>query len=600
MKKRSLTVLLAALLIVSLLLQGCTATVMKTVDDAPSATVLPAERSTAPTEPATAEPATLPEHVDYHDFDRPRDEDALAEIPFSEIVYERSDTEAICAEFAALQKLVEDNAEFDEVLAANRAVCLKYAMFNTMSTYAYIRYSIDLNDTYFESENDWSDRNSPLVEQAKEKCFTAMANSPLRAQLEAEYFDEGFFDFYDRFQVYSNDRVVELMQQEAELEADYMSLQSDQTIAWNGEEVLFSEMIETLPYTEMLAAYRLYFDKYGAESASILAQLIRLRREMAAELGYDSYADFAYAYYYQRDYTPAQTKQYVTDIAEELTPYFYAAMNASYKEPMDTDTTMAMLKAVAYAFGGEFCAAYDYMIDYNLYDISESSSKMPGSFMTYLSAYEMPYLYVSPEKDIGDLMTAAHEFGHFVDGYVNCNGTSSIDCAEIFSQGLEFLTLNRADLTAQEREALTVSQLGGSVTVFLSQACYAEFERRIYELSDEELTQENFDRIFNDCNEEFGMGMPGLEDIIGPGWIGINHFFVAPYYVISYCVSADVALQIFEREQEHGDGLVLYRELMGLSSDNTILNLLSQTDMRSPFDEGRIAEIADLFDDYLD
>ena len=95
------------------------------------------------------------------------------------------------------------------------------------------------------------------------------------------------------------------------------------------------------------------------------------------------------------------------------------------------------------------------------------------------------------------------------------------------------------------------------------------------------------------------MGMPGMEDILAPGWIDIQHFFVAPFYVISYCLSNDAALQIYQAELADGSGLTLYNRLLHLSADNTLLNLLAEADMVSPFDKGRMAELADFFDEQL-
>lgn len=236
---------------------------------------------------------------------------------------------------------------------------------------------------------------------------------------------------------------------------------------------------------------------------------------------------------------------------------------------------------------------------YDLMDITDSSSKMPGSYVTYLSSYQMPFLYVSPTGKLDDLLTCCHEFGHFVDGFVNCNGTSSIDCNEIFSQGLEFLSLSRAELDDDEREALTTSKVADSLMTFVSQAAYAEFELRAYALPDDQLNTEGLNALFLECMEEFGQSYTGMEDIIAPGWIDIQHFLIAPYYVISYCVSNDAALQIFQLEEENGTGLETYRALMSTSSGNTILALLEENGMESPFEPGRVEELADFFEDYL-
>ena len=133
----------------------------------------------------------------------------------------------------------------------------------------------------------------------------------------------------------------------------------------------------------------------------------------------------------------------------------------------------------------------------------------------------------------------------------------------------------------------------------MSQGCYADFEQQVYALPEEELTAENISAIFLECNEKFGMGAYGYEDILGPGWIDIQHFFIAPFYVISYCVSNDVAMQIYQQELAEGSGLTAYYELLYLAADNTLVSMLEEADMASPFEEGRMDVLASFFDENL-
>lgn len=595
MKKR-LVLLLSLLLALSVLLQGC---LMPFPSDRFDYLT---EETTEPTKPTDrGEPAEADSYLPYDEFPRP-EEAELEPVAFEDMEYTRPDAAALCKALGELEKLVKNGGSFDEVGAAFEAAYSDYSLFNTMDSLSYIRHTIDLNDEYYETENNWCEEQSPLIEQALEKCYIAMGQSDLRGRLEEEYFTEDFFDFYDENQIYSNDRVVKLMQKDNDLQAQYMALQSDQTIEWNGEEVLYEDIIgdESLDYDSYLTAYQLYYNKYNPQVGEIFAEMIRTRNEIARELGYDTFADFAYSYYYDRDYTPEEAEDYLSDIAAELAPmYFYAVYGAQSTTPCSTDEVLDLFEKTVYRFGGEFATSYEFMQAYDLMDITDSSSKMPGSYVTYLSSYQMPFLYVSPTGKLDDLLTCCHEFGHFVDGFVNCNGTSSIDCNEIFSQGLEFLSLSRAELDDDEREALTTSKVADSLLTFVSQAAYAEFELRAYALPDDQLNTEGLNALFLECMEEFGQSYTGMEDIIAPGWIDIQHFLIAPYYVISYCVSNDAALQIFQLEEENGTGLETYRALMSTSSGNTILALLEENGMESPFEPGRVEELADFFEDYL-
>lgn len=592
--KKKLLLLVSLLLALSLLLQGCLVPFP----------ARPADATEDTNETLSSHKNGTDSSIDYLPYDEfPRPEEAeLEPVSFEDMEYTRPDADALCKALGELETLVKNGGSFDEVGAAFEAAFSDYSLFNTMDSLSYIRHTIDLNDEYYETENNWCEEQSPLIEQALEKCYIAMGQSDLRDRLEEEYFTEGFFDFYDENQIYSNDRVVALMQKDNDLQAQYMALQSDQTIEWNGEEVLYEDIVgdESLDYDSYLEAYRLYYEKYNPPVSELFAQMIRTRNEIAKELGYDTFADFAYSYYYDRDYTPAEAEEYLSDIAAELAPmYFYAAYGAQSTTPCTTDETLKLFQDTVYGFGGEFATAYEFMQAYDLIDTTSSTSKMPGSYVTYLNSYQMPFLYVSPTGKLDDLLTCFHEFGHFVDGYVNCNGTSSIDCNEIFSQGLEFLALDRAELDEQEREELTEGKVANSLLTFITQACYAEFELRAYALPDDQLNAEGLNALFLTCLEEYGQSFTGIEDVLAPGWIDIQHFLIAPYYVISYCVSNDAALQIYQIEQENGTGLDTYRALMSTSSGNTILALLSQNGMESPFAPGRVAELAEFFQDRL-
>ncbi len=583
MKKRIL-VLTALILAFSLCLQGCgllTATISKLLTTLPS--------------PDWKRPDYSAGAIDYTDYTRPYPPH-VDPVVFSEMPYERPDVDALCA---ALEQVGADAAEKSksDVLDGYVAAYEQYVHFYTMSNLVYIRYTLDLNNEYLNTEYLWCEEQTPLVEKALEDCYCAMAASPLRDALESDYFGEDFFLGYDGDGIYSNPRVVELMQQEADLQAQYMALTSDMTVTYEGEEVLFSEALaSTQDYEKYYALIELYCEKYNPLASDLFIRLVKTRRALAQETGYASYAEYAYDTAYYRDYTPAQAERYLADVRTELVPLF-TGYSAAPLPSTDSDEIMRLLEGAVTALGHEFATAYSFLQAYELYDISSSSSKMPGSYETYLEDYEAPFMYISPVGDLRDLLTAAHEFGHFTDGFVNCNLTDSTDVAEVFSQGLEYLTLDAADLSVLHRYALKQSKMTDSLLTFLSQACYYDFECRVFALPDEELTQENVNALFLQCNQEYGMATEGFETYDSMGWFEIQHFFIAPYYMISYCVSNDLALQIYALEQQtQGAGLTKYTDMLYTAAGSTLLAFAEANGLESPFAEGRVAELADFLE----
>ena len=548
------------------------------------------------TENGEESPVSLHDYVPYEDFEREY-EPFLDQLSFSEIQYSRPDAQALCKAYEAVQAMVEAEEDVDAIVEAYKQVFEDHTYFSTMHSYAYIRYSLDLSDSYYDEEYNWCEEQSPLLSQAEEKCFVAMAESPLRDALEEAYFEEGFFEFYDENRIYSKDEVVALMQKEADLEAQYMDLQNDMTITWQGREQSVDELLDDpdLSYNELVAVYRAYYNKYSPLCADLFAKLIRVRKEIAKEVGMESYADFAYTYTYERDYTPQEVDAYCDSIAKEFPALLYSAVMAQAGIPSaDLKETIYLFAQTVESLGGVLKTAYEFMLDFELWDCSSSTSKLPGSYVTYLHSYEMPFLYMSPADSLSDYLTLIHEFGHFTDSYVNCGGSNMVDVAEIFSQGLEYIALCNGDLDPADRSALTRGKASDSTLVFLGQACYAEFEARAYELPEDKLNPQGLNDLFMEVNEKYGMDLlyTGIEELLAPGWIDVQHFFIAPYYVISYVVSNDVALQIYQQELLDGTGLDLYYELMLNSPDKSLEELVQESNMTSPFDQGRVAELA--------
>jgi oligoendopeptidase F len=470
-----------------------------------------------------------------------------------------------------------------------------------MGELAYLRYTRDLSDSYYEAEYTWCTDQTTRVEKAMEDCYTTMAKSSLRSALEEQYFGEDFFASYDSDGVYSDARTVALLQQESELQAQYVALQNDPAIEWNGSTRSVSELLENAVtadlYYEVLGAY---YDAYGAQAGEIYIKLIQTRRELAGRLGYGSYADYAYDALYYRDYTPAQAERYVERVRTELAPVYTEAAEPMQLSALSADETMQHLHEAADTLGGEVQTAMGFLDAYSLYDITSSANKMPGSYTTYLESYEMPYIYISPEGTLADLLTAAHEFGHFVDGYVNCNQTFSIDCSEVFSQALEYLTLGSTSLGFARAAELRQYKLYDSLETFLTQACYYAFECKAYALPDSELTVGKLNELFAECCVDFGLFDEASAEQAARSWIDVQHFFSAPYYVISYCVSNDAALQIYQLEQETpGAGLKAFSDLLYAAPESTFLAMLQDGSLTSPFDENRMQDLAAYFKEAL-
>ena len=214
--------------------------------------------------------------ISYRDFQRPY-QPRVKYTAEPDIEYVRPDVDGLCSTLKSIgASATGGKAAAADIINQFDAAYDDYALFNTMGELAYLRYTRDLSDSYYEAEYTWCTDQTTRVEKAMEDCYTTMAKSSLRSALEEQYFGEDFFASYDSDGVYSDARTVALLQQEAELQAQYVALQNDPSIEWNGAVRSVSELLENAVtadlYYEVLGAY---YDAYGAQAGEMLGAVLR-------------------------------------------------------------------------------------------------------------------------------------------------------------------------------------------------------------------------------------------------------------------------------------------------------------------------------------
>ena len=603
------------LLICCLLLEGClskrrpTATEPDAPGPEPTASI-PA--STAGTEstavPATTagkpDPAADPALIRYRNGGM---RDYLEDLPvdmvdFSEMEYARPDVAAMYRDFNALIEAAGTTDRAEELLEAYYKLYDRYVDFYTMDTLANVRYSLKTTDAFYKAEYDFCENETPNVEEKLEALYKAFAASPARNALETDYFGAGYFLQYDDYEVYTNETYLELSRQEKQLLSEYRDLTADPQVEWKGQTRPLDELLDTDDYDTYIGVLKAYYEKYNPLVGEKFIELIRVRKQLAAALDYESYADYSYDFSYGRDYTPAQGSDFVTAIETWLVPVyrdfqndpvFYGSAGSGVQEAR----VKAMVQSAAEALGGAVWDAFRFMEAYSLYDITQSAEKLDASFETYLHSYEAPFVLVNSHGNSSDYTTFAHEFGHFTDAYHNYNADEDLETAETFSQAMEFLALRYTDeLTDRQKERLLRSQVADVLLTYLSQASYARFEESVYNLPDSELTLDRVNALYLQANRDFAMDEAGFDFYYSQSWIDVIHFFEVPYYVISYCVSADTSLQVYQLEEEsEGEGVAAYFRLLDRPYGAGVQQVMASAGLENPFDGDRMEHTAAFF-----
>lgn len=512
-------------------------------------------------------------------------------VPFSEMEYTRPETEVIAGHIDAAIAELGDGRSYSRICSCMDVCMADYWDFQTAYALADIHSCLDLTDEYWAEEYSRCMEDSAEVEQLFDDLYYACAASRKAGRLERDYFWDGFREEYsDPEESLYSDESVALMQQEAGLLSEYRSIVAAPIITVDGEERDLYQCLAECSENEYWDLVMQYYYSYNGELSDIYIKLIKLRRQIAEELGFDSYRDMQFEFTFMRDYTPEQAEKYIEDIRRYAVPLYLHTESYRYGYEVNEDDLRDIVGAAAARMGGCIEDAYQFLDDYYLIDLRFDDRKADMSFTTYIDNYDAPFILIDPENSEQDILTFAHELGHAVDMWNNYNADESLDLAEVFSQSMEYLmpaymTDTLDDGTIEELFRLKMLD---TLESYVQQASFAEFENRVYAMSDEELTAENLNELSLQLAKEYGYFTGGYEDYYAMSWIDIVHFFEYPFYVISYPVSCDVALQIYEMEREKpGAGLDKFFAFIERKSP-MLIEAAEDSGLVSPFEEGRV------------
>lgn len=535
----------------------------------------------------------------------------------SEIDYVAVDIDGLCSDFAAVVEMIEANeASFEEQLEAVISLENCYIEFKTMMTLSEIYYYKNLSDATWSARYNFYSTERPRFSQSIEALYVAAARSPHVEAFESEYFGDGLDEEYLDGGKYT-DEVVALMSSEAAIKNEY-HLISEETV-----EITFGDKTDDYAtimgeinekYSKGEIGYSIYYQYYTecftkykkarqALETDVYVRLVNIRRDIAKALNRDSYIDIAYedmGY----DYSPDEYIKFVEEVVASIIPVYdeltVGMTNSLRPGALDRVLLINNMYDVLLGIDERFANIYGYMLGNELYDIGMSSdSRFSGSFTAYITGNHSPFLFVTTEGFTNDYSTLAHEFGHFVDGYVNYGGTSSLELAEVCSQGLEFIVLSRLDSKLGEGAYKLLKQymIMTSLETIIYQSMYALFEHYVYQLDSASINSETLDNLAKQVVEE----VLGESDSIRVNFDAVNcsvmlvqHLVIAPFYVQSYSTSIIPSLEMYlDEENEVNSGLSKYHAIIYREEDYSFSEMIRMAELSSPFDKGTLSRIAD-------
>ncbi len=350
----------------------------------------------------------------------------------------------------------------------------------------------------------------------------------------------------------------------------------------------------------------------AAAVAPVYLELIQVRNDLARSFGYDDYPTYAYECIYVRSYTPQDADKLGDRVKKELAPLYVDCLLAESEADYDAfyrydrADEAHLLELLGQYIGGlapTLQESLDHMLATGSYSIAHDKQKFDVSFTTMLNGLRTPYLFTQPQPDsqVYSFTTLVHEFGHY-HNYLNdptysvpdglMYALDDIDVAEISSTGLELLLLqDYPQLYGDDAATLQRSVLGDLLSNVVYGCMLDEFQQIVYTTPD--LTAEALDDICYQVVLEY-MGDIYYEDYARTLWAQIYHNFEAPFYYISYCMSALASFQLWQLAQTDFDAaLQQYLDIAALGCNVDFLWLVEECGMQ---DVLSLRYLSDLYD----
>ena len=575
----------------------------------PAATLTPAPTETpteipteipteVPTEEPTEEPTAAPTETP---FERPM-------VKFDDMDYSRPDEQTLIKQIGKIKEIIDAGKETtDKILERlSHFIGTEIADWNTMYAITNIKFSIEPHSEKWSGEMQFFNENNPKIENKFDSLLVSCAKSKYKEAIETQLLGEGMLDPYVDGPLYT-EKLAALKQQEAELVTEYEAFDINSMVFdVSGYHGTIEEIIQQLISSgRMLDHYDIVMNRIQQEitgkTGKILVDLIKVRHAIAAEAGYDNYEEYAFAEELGRDYSPAQAAALAEAIRDKLAPlvgkftesgqfiddyiqYLQNPPMVSYGEIMEfSEKGFADIDA-------SFTEALEYMQELELCYLGYDEEQVGMSFTTFIQNYFAPYIVIQGDSSISDLLTFVHEFGHFYDNYYNLGTNTNLDVSEVPSTALVYLFSRHLDkisgFNEQQRKAYASEMKMDALETFISQAMYYLFEHRAYALSDDELTVKTLSSIARDLGKEFGIEDSGFDS----SWPFITHFYMQPFYVISYVTSSMVSIQMYDKEvAKAGSGLDVYLDFVGnFDPYEPFLECVDRVGLRSPFADGSV------------
>jgi oligoendopeptidase F len=201
---------------------------------------------------------------------------------------------------------------------------------------------------------------------------------------------------------------------------------------------------------------------------------------------------------------------------------------------------------------------------------------------------EHPYLMLNYTAKRRDVLVLAHEMGHGLHAelarprgiFEQGTPLTLAETASVFGETLVFGRLLDQAATPESRLSLLAESIEGSIATVFRQTAMNRFEDLVHTSRREqgEIAVERFNELWVQSQEEMLGDSVQITDGYRMWWSYVPHFIGTPGYVYAYAYGQLLALSVYQRYLDEGEGFV-----------DAYVEMLAAGGSRSPEDLAAIA-----------
>jgi len=559
-------------------------------------------------------------------------------LKFEDFKYVRPNIEELQTVLNAKFELFENANSFEDQDQVLAEINVFRSEIDTMENIAYIRYTMNTTDVFYEKEQEFWDENNPYFEELNSKFYSILVASSFRSELENKWGKQLFTLADMKLRIFSAEIIPDL-QEENKLSTEYRKLMASAELMFDGEKRNLAQMLPFMQSPnrdtrkDATTVHWTFFEENEAKFDELFDKLVKVRHQIALKLGFENFVEVAYLRMQRSDYNHVDVANYRDQVLESLVPITTELRNRQQKrlgldqlhyhdehlnftsgnatpkgEPeWIIDQGLTMYKELSQ----ETDEFFKVMTDKGLLDLVTRENKAPGGYCTYIADEKVPFIYSNFNGTSGDVDVLTHEAGHAFQVYSSRNydlleyNWPTTEACEIHSMSMEFFAWPWMNLFFKEDEVkYKFSHLSGGLLFIPYGVTVDEFQHFVYE--NPTATPDERKAAWRRIEKKY-MPTRNYEDYPfvdkGTFWFRQMHIFEMPMYYIDYTLAQVCAYQFWAKCQDESTKEQAWSDYLRLCQAGgsvSFLQLIKLANLDNPFENGSIAKIADPIKTYLD